>query len=210
MAAGSFTLLCRCILHAPTMEQALHRALRFLRVVLDDPRGELVAKDGLAQILLTDAGEARSVFRLSHLLDRSARHHLLAGWPAYSATPRGLPLQRAGPQRRLPSILRCARTVRATGQPSCLRCGLPQASGGQDRTRAQKFLRSSPANILVRYRYDAGLSANIRSRLRHGAAYGVAGLRRTGATNADAGLDAPPPFASGRPDLPSNQGRDPP
>ncbi|MGO7374023.1 AraC family transcriptional regulator ligand-binding domain-containing protein, partial [Rhizobium ruizarguesonis] len=30
MRGGSFTLLCHCVLHAPTLGQALRRALRFL------------------------------------------------------------------------------------------------------------------------------------------------------------------------------------
>ncbi len=56
MRSGSFTLLCHCVLHAPTLGHALRRALRFLDLVLDDPRGELVVGDGLAQIELRDAG----------------------------------------------------------------------------------------------------------------------------------------------------------
>ncbi|MEK1931629.1 MAG: AraC family transcriptional regulator ligand-binding domain-containing protein, partial [Pararhizobium sp.] len=35
MRSGSFTLLCHCVLHAQTLEQALRRALRFLSVVLE-------------------------------------------------------------------------------------------------------------------------------------------------------------------------------
>ena len=36
MKAGSFTLLCHTIIHTDTLERALHRSLRFLRLVLDD------------------------------------------------------------------------------------------------------------------------------------------------------------------------------
>ena len=62
MRGGSFTLLCHCVLHAPTLGHALRRALRFLDVVLDDPRGRLVIRDGLAEVELTDAGGPRSAF----------------------------------------------------------------------------------------------------------------------------------------------------
>jgi hypothetical protein len=76
MRRGSFTLLCHCVLHAPTLGHALRRALRFLDMVLDDPRGTLVIRDGLAQIELRDAGEPRSAFaysgcRLSALFRRA-------------------------------------------------------------------------------------------------------------------------------------------
>ncbi len=59
---GSFTLLCHCVLHARNLGQALRRALRFLRVALDDPYGELVVSDGLASVTLIDTGPARSAF----------------------------------------------------------------------------------------------------------------------------------------------------
>jgi hypothetical protein len=39
MRRGSFTLLCHAVLDAGTLEKALRRALQFLRVVLDEPRG---------------------------------------------------------------------------------------------------------------------------------------------------------------------------
>jgi AraC-like DNA-binding protein len=167
MRLGSFTLLCHCLLHAETLEQALHRALRFLRVVLDDPRGELITKDGLAQILLTDAGEARSAFAyrtfwiVLHgitcwLVGRRIPLRLVdfrCAEPDHSADYRvffGAPVQFGQPVSRLAFDaaylnLPTVRTERAL----------------------KKFLRSAPANILVHYRYDAGLSASIRSRLRH-------------------------------------------
>ena len=166
MRLGSFTLLCRCILHADTLEQALHRALRFLRVVLDDPRGELVVKDGLAQIVLTDAGEARSAFAyrtfwiVLHgitcwLVGRRIPLRLVdfrCKEPGHSADYRlffGAPVRFEQPVSRLAFDatylkLPAIRTERAL----------------------KKFLRSAPANILVRYRYDAGLATNIRKRLR--------------------------------------------
>lgn len=55
MRHGSFALLCQAVLHAGTLEKALRRALQFLRVVLDDPHGELVVADGQAQIVLANA-----------------------------------------------------------------------------------------------------------------------------------------------------------
>ena len=62
MRPGSFTLLCHAVLHAGTLERALRRALRFLRVVLDDPSGALELREGLAEIVLTDRGTPRSAF----------------------------------------------------------------------------------------------------------------------------------------------------
>ncbi|MDR3439285.1 AraC family transcriptional regulator [Telmatospirillum sp.] len=166
MRPGSFTLLCHCLLHAGTLEQALRRALRFLRVTLDDPHGELVLADGLAQILLTDDGAVRPAFayRTFWII-----LHGITCWLV---------------RRRIPLRLvdfRCSKPSHSAdyglffGAP--VRFGQPASRLAFDaayltlpvvRTeRALKqFLRGAPANILVRYRYDAGLAANIRNRLR--------------------------------------------
>ena len=45
MRPGGFTLLCHCLLHAANLETALRRALRFLNLVLEEPRGELIVRD---------------------------------------------------------------------------------------------------------------------------------------------------------------------
>ncbi|WP_426231562.1 AraC family transcriptional regulator [Pararhizobium sp. DWP3-4] len=166
MRRGSFTLLCHCVLHAKTLDQALRRALRFLGVVLEDPTGELVIGDGLAEIVLTDKGNARSAFAyrtywiLLHgitcwLVGRRIpirRVDFRCSEPLEGADYRlffGAPVQFSQPVSRLVfdrAVLKLpiARTEQALKQ----------------------FLRGAPANILVRYRYDAGLAAAVRERLR--------------------------------------------
>ena len=166
MRRGSFTLLCHCILHARNLDQALRRALRFLNVVLEDPQGQLHIADGLAQIVLDDGGDARSAFayRTYWVL-----LHGIACWlvgrriplkmvdfrctePDHDADYRlffGAPVRFSQPASRLAfdaSVLK-----------------LPVARSEQ---ALKQFLRNAPANILVRYRYDAGLAASVRKRLR--------------------------------------------
>ncbi len=166
MPLGSFTLLCHCVLHAGSLERALRRALRFLSLVVGDPRGELVVADGLAQILLHDAAEVRSPF----------------AYRTFWIIVHGIMCWLVG--RRIPLRLvdfRCAQPVqdadygRFFGAP--VRFGQPVSRlafdeafltlpTGRDERAMKQFLRAAPANILVRYRYDAGLVANIRARLR--------------------------------------------
>jgi len=165
MRSGSFTLLCHCVLHAPTLGHALRRALRFLDVVLDDPRGKLVVRDGLAQIELTDACEARSAF----------------AYRTYWILIHGITCWLVG--RRIPIRLvdfRCAEPTQGAdyrlffgapvrfGQPTS-RLGFDSAMLDLPVTRTEQalkqFLRGAPANILVRYRYDAGLASSVRRRL---------------------------------------------
>jgi len=166
MRRGSFTLLCHCVLHAKTLEQALGRALRFLNVVLEDPGGRLDVADGLAQIVLTDRGDARSAFAyrtywiLLHgiacwLIGRRIPLRMVdfrCAEPAHGADYRlffGAPVRFSQPASRL------------AFDASLLK--LPVARSDE---ALKQFLRNAPANILVRYRYDAGLGASVRKRLR--------------------------------------------
>ena len=166
MRSGSFTLLCHCILHAKTLDQALRRALRFLDVVLEDPSGGLQVRDGIARIVLSDVGQPRSAF----------------AYRTYWILLHGVLCWLAG--RRIPIRLvdfRCAEPNQVAdyrqffGAP--VRFGQPKSMLGFDavllklpisRSEAdlKRFLRGAPANILVRYRYDAGLTARVRDRLR--------------------------------------------
>jgi AraC-like DNA-binding protein len=166
MRPGSFTLLCHAVLHAGTLEQALHRMLRFLKVTLDDPSGELKVEGGLAKIVLTDQSAPRSAFayRTFWIIV-----HGVACW----LVGRRLPL------RRVDFV--CGPPV--FGADYRLFFGAPVRFGQPDSVLAfdssflklrivrseralKEFLRRAPANLLVRYRHDAGLVAAIRLRLR--------------------------------------------
>jgi len=166
MRCGSFTLLCHAILSAATLEQALKRALRFLRLVLDDPHGELVVAGGLAQIVLHDGGAPRSAFAyrtywiLVHgitcwLVGRRIplrRVDFHCGPPAHGADYRlffGAPVRFDQPQSRL-----------------AFDADFLKLPAIRDQKALKEFLRRAPANILVHYRHDAGLVARLRARLR--------------------------------------------
>jgi AraC-like DNA-binding protein len=166
MRPGSFTLLCHCVLHAATLGQALRRALRFLSVVLDDPRGTLVVADGLAQIVLTDTGAPRPAFayRTFWLIV-----HGITCW----LVGRRIPLRLA--DFSCPAPEHSAEYRSLFGAP--VRFGQPvnrlvfdaaylRLQAVRTERMLKHFLRGAPANILVRYRYDGGLVARVRTRLR--------------------------------------------
>lgn len=165
MRAGSFALLCQAVLSTATLEHALRRGLRFLRVVLDDPHGQLVVENGLAQIVLKDAGGLRSAF----------------AYRTFWIIVHGVNCWLVG--RRIPIRwvdFRCS--APPTGTDYRLFFGAP-VRFDQEETRLvfdadflklptirdehslREFLRHAPGNILVHYRHDKGLSAAIRSRL---------------------------------------------
>lgn len=166
MRRGSFTLLCHCILHARTLDQALRRALRFLNVVLEDPEGRLEIADGLAQIVLADMQGPRSAFayRTYWIL-----LHGITCWLIGRRIPlRMVDFRCAEPEHGADYRLFFGAPVRFSQPVSRLAFDaamlkLPVARSEQ---ALKQFLRNAPANILVRYRYDAGLAAGVRKRLR--------------------------------------------
>ncbi len=166
MRAGSFALLCHAILSTETLGHALKRALKFLRVVLDDPHGELVVEDGQAQIVLKDAGDVRSAFayRTFWIIVHGINCWLVGRrlpirWVDFrcSAPPVGTdyrlffgaPVRFDQPQTRL-----------------VFDAEFLQLPPIRDERALGDFLRHAPANILVRYRHDVGLSAFVREKLR--------------------------------------------
>lgn len=166
MRLGSFTLLCHCVLQAGTLERALRRALRFLGVVLDDPRGEVVVADGLAQVLLRDAGPARSAF--AYRTFWIILHGIMCWLVGRRIPLRLVDFRCPEPSRGGDYGLFFGAPVRFDRPVSRLAFDEAFLKLPTDRSEKalKQFLRGAPANILVRYRYDAGLVAHIRARLR--------------------------------------------
>ena len=167
MKAGSFTLLCHAIIHSNSLERALHRALRFLRVLLDDFSGELVIDGDNARIVVKDntASPKRAFAYGTYLI----MLHGLACW----IIGRRIPLLQAD--------FRCA-TPKFKAEWEVLfsrNLCFDQPHSGftfparylamknvQTEQGMKAFLRSAPANFLVRYKNSAGLAAKIRRTLR--------------------------------------------
>ncbi|MFB2601207.1 AraC family transcriptional regulator [Rhizobium phaseoli] len=165
MRSGSFTLLCHCVLHAPTLGHALRRALRFLDVVLDDPRGQLFIRDGLAEVELRDAGGPRSAF--AYRTYWIILHGIIC-WLVGRRIPIRLvdfrcaePKQGADYRLFFGAPVRFSQSISRLGFDSTM-LNLPISRSEQ---ALKRFLRGAPANILVRYRYDAGIAAAVRRRL---------------------------------------------
>ncbi|MGQ3676524.1 AraC family transcriptional regulator [Xanthobacter sp. TB0139] len=165
MRPGSFTLLCHLTLHAGTLEKALRKALRFLAIVLDDPTGKLTQQDGRAEIVLHDRNCPRRAFayRTYWLLLLGVMCWLIG---------RRIPLMRVdfacpAPQDRRDYHQFFGAPVHFNQPVSRLIFAAPYLALPiiRDEKAVKGFLRGAPANILLRYRHDQGLSARIRTRL---------------------------------------------
>lgn len=167
MRPGSFTLLCHAVLHAETLEQALRRALRFLRIVLDAPYGKLVVANGTARIVLTDIGPARPAFayRTFWIILMGVACWLIGRRMSLRCVEFACP----GPERRADYGLFFGAPVyferpdhRLVFDAAYL--ALPVIQSGKT---LKTFLRGAPANILVRYRHDTEWVGKTRSYLKN-------------------------------------------
>ncbi len=175
MRAGSFTLLCRALIDADTLERALRRALRFLRLILDDMAGELHCTDGVARIVLSDR-EERSGGEVMAPPKRAFAYgtyllilHGLACWLVGRRIPLiGADFRCPEPAYRAEWQILFSQEL-AFDQPhssisfSIDYLALPNI---QSERTMKEFLRSAPANFLVKYKNSTSLSAKIRRRLR--------------------------------------------
>jgi AraC-like DNA-binding protein len=163
---GSFALLGHAVLHAGTLETALRRALRYLRIVLDEPYGELIVANGQAQITLTSAVPRFPAFAFRTFW------LILLGLSCW-LIGRRIPLQRID--------FACVRPSERTDydqffgipvhfdQPKCrliFSASYLDLPTIRSERALKTFLRGAPGNLLVRYRHDAGWVAKIQEHLK--------------------------------------------
>lgn len=177
MKVGSYTLLCHSLIKSDTLERALLRGLRFFRVVLDDMEGRLVREGGLARIVIDDlprpeeraAGKPpapRRAFAYGTLL---LMLHGLACW----LVGRRIPLLAADfrcPEPRFSDEWRGLFSSNLNfdqpGSGIAFAAEYLELPNIQNERSMKEFLRSAPANFLVKYKNSASLTARVRRHLR--------------------------------------------
>lgn len=168
---GSFELLCRAVLSAPTLEEALERTTRFLRVLLDDFSVEL-EKGGRAAVLVIaeeqalPVGRAGRVFAFEWLLRLI---HGLAAWLV--ANP--LPLDEVAfpypPPLHVTDyelVFAPRHTFDAHRLEARFDAALLALPVRRDEAALRAFLADAPASITTLYRRDRSLALRVREHLR--------------------------------------------
>jgi len=164
MRPGSFALLCHAVLSTPTLKQALNRALLFLSVVLDDPRGRLHIRDGEARIDLSAARPRTAFAYRTYWL-------ILMGvtcWLVGRRIPlRGLDFACPAPEHRSEYRQFFGAPVQFDAPMTQMRfdaahLSLPVIRNDQS---LKTFLREAPANILIRFRHDQSTAIRVRQEL---------------------------------------------
>lgn len=165
MRPGSFALMCQAALHAPDLGRALDRMLRFLTVVLDDPRARLV-RDGTEAAIVLQSASARPAF-----CHRS--YALLVIGPASWMIGRRIALRRVdfacpAPEGRRGYASFFGVPVRFD-QPVTrfgFAASLLSRPTLRDEAGLRRFLARAPANLLTRMEPDGGAAAATRALLR--------------------------------------------
>ena len=175
MKAGSFTMLCHAIIHSDTLERALLRATRFLQLLLDDLTGELSQDAEWAHIVLKDRRPAQSSAP-APAASRAFAYgtymvilHGLACW----LVGRRIPISGASFCCQAPRYVdewRILFSQRLQFNQDLCRISFPveylALPNLQNERTMKEFLRSAPANFLVKYKNSASLAARIRRLLR--------------------------------------------
>lgn len=166
MRRGSFRLMCHATLGCTTLEQALKRALYFLRLVLDDTRGALVCEGATAVVRLDDRRPGVPLFAHGTFL------MLVLGLVCW-LTDRRIRLEEARLARPEPAhgaeyrVLFGDNTRFEAAQTELVfdaaLLALPVVRRPRD---LAAFLAEAPANFLVLYRNPHSYSARIRRLLR--------------------------------------------
>lgn len=168
---GSFELLCRAVLSAPTLEQALERIARFLHVMLDDLEVEVIKSGRAAAIVISEeqalpVGAAGRVFAYEWLLRMI---HGLAAWLV--AHP--LPLDEVCfpyPPPLHATDYELVFAPRYTFDAPRLEARFPAEwlalPVRRDEAALRSFLVDAPASITTLYRRDRALTQRVREHLR--------------------------------------------
>lgn len=167
LRSGSLAFACRCAIAQPTVGQALDSVLGFLRLMLERFDGQLLRRQGLAEIVIHDQpappARAFAYFTFWMLV------HGIACWLAGRRIALlALDLRSAQPPYCQDyRVMFCEHlrfgqpTTRMTFADDCL--DLPVRRNAAD---LQRFLARAPANILVKYRDPDSFAQQVKALLR--------------------------------------------
>lgn len=162
MRRGSFALMCQAAIGAPSLGAAIRRMTSFLGIAMDGPRGRLCVRDGLATLELDrlDSPRAAFAYRSYWLMVMG-----VSCWLVSARIPlRSLAFDCPAPPER-PDYETFFGVPVAFSQPATLLTfestwlGRPLQ---RNEAALRRFLAAAPANILLRYRHDGGVTQKLR------------------------------------------------
>ncbi len=166
MRPGSFTLMAHAVRTAPNVEVALQRALRFLKVAIDEPYGTLEIAQGTAQITLHDSRLDRSAFAYRTYW---VILHGLTCWIADARIPlHALSFTCAPPWHEKDYHQFFGAPVEFDAPIGALRFDARYLKRPVNRSEAalKQFLRAAPGTFLTGYKFNEGIVSAVMKVLR--------------------------------------------
>ncbi|WP_370446380.1 AraC family transcriptional regulator [Glaciimonas sp. PCH181] len=168
MKVGSFAMMCRTLIHCPTLKSALVCMLRFFNLLLDDYHSTLVTDGRTSRIVIEERARAQKprIFGHETLL---MMQHGLACWLVGRRIP-VLSASFAYPEPIYSAEYRAMYAMQLHFDESATSLTFDTAYLAlpviQNAQTATEFLRIAPANIVLKYKNTASFSVKIRRRLR--------------------------------------------
>jgi len=166
MRRGSFKLMCHSLLDCSTLGQALRRMLSFLRLILDDIQGDLQIRGDQAFIVVQDRGTLRRLFAYGTWF---ILVHGLSCWLVNQRIPlHKLSFRASRPEDQSDYRMRFCEDIDYDASETwlCFDKKFLEMKIAQSTDTLGTFLKESPGCLLVKYRNDDSLSAQIRRYLR--------------------------------------------
>jgi len=166
MRTGSFAFLTRATLHCATLREAVHLALGFLSVMLDGMNGRLVEEDGVAYLTLSDGGAVQRCF--TYFTYWLIVHGLMCFLVKQRIQILAIDVVTPPPDDFADYRVLFSDEIRFSQAKNRLIVASHVLDRPVRATRADRdgFLQRAPANILVKYRNDAGTVSKIKHLLR--------------------------------------------
>jgi AraC-like DNA-binding protein len=168
MKSGSFRLLCRSLLPAADLGQALRRVLQGFECLLDDVRGELQLREGEAVVTLHSRVAGADAHRFACETFLVLVHGLMC-WLA----GRRIPLRwarfdypRPAHAREYAAMYSPELVFDAAQTAIAFDAALLAVPVVQDERSLKTFLAAAPRSVFLKYRNEEGVAARVRRRLK--------------------------------------------
>jgi AraC-like DNA-binding protein len=168
MKLGSFALLCHAVLHAGDLERALRRMLKGFAVLLDDVRGELRVDGGDAIVELSNRIEDLEARRFADETFLILVHGLTC-WLVGRRIPLSLAeFAHPRPAHAQEYTVMYSQRLAFGAERTAVHFDAAQLRAPviQDEASLEKFLRTAPRSVFLKYKNEDSWTARVRRRLR--------------------------------------------
>ncbi|MCH7340525.1 AraC family transcriptional regulator [Acinetobacter higginsii] len=165
MRRGSYSLLAKLAFTAETLEQAIQEILKFLSLVLDDIRGELIQKGSKAYLILHDREHPKRMFTYSTYL---MLVHSLMCWLSDQRIGFHKMSFRCHPPVEIQDYrVRFCENIQFNAEQNQIEFDAHYLKHKikKDKQALKDFLKHTPYNLIVRFKNENSLSLQIRRQL---------------------------------------------